>query len=94
MHSEARFSSPNEQRERKSEAQQFREAIIRLVEKTKTLNPIDGGELESELTKKFGGIEYMPVHAETVQEVAQIMARHISNFEIKFNGQLYPEKGN
>lgn len=94
MHNEAGLSSHGEHAERKSETQQFRDAINRLIQKTKEQNPDDGLELEKEIKAKFGSPDTMPVHEETVEEVSNIMARHVPHFEIKFNGKLYPQKTN
>lgn len=94
MNNEAGLSSHREHSDYKTETQKFREAITKLIQKAKDNSVDDGQELENEIKAKFGTPNTMPVHEETVQEVAVIMARHVPNFEIKFNGKLYPEKTN
>lgn len=77
--------------EKKTETQNFRDAIEKLIGK---LDQSDARDLSGELLQKVGDLRQISITEDVVRIVADVMKRHDKMFEIKFKGKIYPEHTN
>lgn len=93
---ESAFNPSKEGREIRSEAEKFKAAVEKTLQKMSqegTDRSVESEEARGEIRAKVGSLENMVITKNVVKAVAEILVR-FTNFEISFEGETYPQKRN